>query len=85
MQISLYVQPGASKSEIVGIHNELLKIKIKAPPVDGKANQEVIRFFSEILGVPKGQIDLLKGEKSREKRILIRSLSLSKIKEILGF
>lgn len=83
VQISLYVQPGASKSEIVGEHNGKLKIKIKAPPVDGKANDEIIRFLSEILKVPKRQIEILRGDKSREKKVLVHSVSLAAVQSLI--
>jgi uncharacterized protein (TIGR00251 family) len=83
VQISLYVQPGASKSEIVGIHNGMLKIKIKSPPVDGKANEEVIRFLSEILTVPKKNVELIKGDKSREKKVFVHGLKLESAKSLL--
>jgi uncharacterized protein len=80
VEISLYIQPGASKSEITGVHNDQLKIKIKAPPVDGKANEAVVAFLSEILGIPKRQIELYKGEKSREKKVFVRGISIEDIR-----
>lgn len=71
MKLKIYVQPGARKTEIVGLHDGALKIKIKAPPVDGKGNEEVIRFLSELCGVAKNKIVLLHGEKSRHKTLEI--------------
>ncbi len=83
VEISLYIQPGASKTELTGEHNGLLKIKIKAPPVDGKANAEVIEFLSHQLGIPKRQIELLKGDKSRDKKIRVTGISLQQIRKLL--
>ena len=74
MIVSLYIQPNASKTEIVGEHNGALKIKVKAPPVDGKANEEVIRFLSKKLDIPKSKIQLVSGQTSRHKRFLIEGL-----------
>lgn len=79
VEISLYIQPGASKSEVIGEHNGLLKIKIKAPPVEGKANAEVIEFLSKTLNIPKRQIEFLKGEKSRDKKVLVIGLTILQI------
>lgn len=83
VQISLYIQPNASKTEIIGEHNGSLKIKIKAPPVEGKANDEVVAFLSKVLGISKRNIDILKGDKSREKKVLIRGVALPEIQKAL--
>ena len=76
--ISIYVQPGASSTGISGEHDGRIKIKIKAPPRDGEANLELIRFISEILGIAKRNVFLIQGESSRQKVILVE-LSNSEI------
>lgn len=81
--ISLFVQPNAPKSQIIGEYNQLLKIKIKSPPVEGKANDEIIRFFSEIFGIAKNKIEILSGDKSKQKRVLVKGLSVSQIQAAL--
>lgn len=70
----IHVQPGARNTEIVGLYGEppRLKIKLKAPPVEGKANQELIRFLSDLLGVAKNSIEILRGDKSSRKDLCIR-------------
>lgn len=66
------VQPRASSDEIVGPHGEQsLKVRITAPPVEGKANQHLIRFLAKAFGVPKGQVSLLRGDSGREKQLCI--------------
>ena len=65
--LSLYIQPGASRSEIAGEHGDRLKVKIKAPPRDGEANEALIEFFAEILGLGKSKVELVQGESSRQK------------------
>lgn len=65
--ISLYVQPKAQKTELVGVHNHLLKIKVAALPAENEANKEVIHFFSKFLGIPKSNLRIIVGEHSREK------------------
>lgn len=69
--LDIYVQPGAKISQIVGTHGERLKIKIKAPPIDNKANSEVVEFFARICTTAKSNVILLSGDKSRNKRIKI--------------
>ena len=68
----LYIQPGASKSVIRGIHGDRLKISVQSPPVDGAANEAVIEFLSKILKLPKSKIYLLSGETSRQKNLWIK-------------
>jgi hypothetical protein len=71
--LHILVQPKAGKDEIVGPHGDELKVRIKAPPVDGAANQGLIKFLSKIFKVPKSHITILSGEASRHKRLLIQA------------
>jgi hypothetical protein len=63
--------PRASKNEIQGIHGDALKIRLQAPPVDGKANEALIRFLSDTLDIPRSQISVASGETGRNKSVLI--------------
>lgn len=74
--LHLYVQPGASKTETAGLYGNALKIRVQAPPVDGKANKALRAFLSGILSVPLSRIQLLKGETGRKKTVLIHGLPL---------
>ncbi|MDR0378400.1 MAG: DUF167 domain-containing protein, partial [Candidatus Accumulibacter sp.] len=65
----LHVQPGARKTEVVGIHGDALKIRLSAPPVDGKANAALIEFVAGRLGVPKSAVRLVGGQTSRRKTL----------------
>jgi uncharacterized protein (TIGR00251 family) len=69
--IQLYIQPGAKSTEITGLHDGRLKIKISAPPRDGEANREIIHFLSKILGVKKSDVEILRGEKGRSKDVYV--------------
>lgn len=69
--LSLHIQPGAKKSELVGEHGERLKVKIKAPPQDGEANLCLIQFLADLLKVPKAKVHLISGESSRQKLVLV--------------
>lgn len=66
-----HLQPGAKRSEFVGVHGEALKVRIKAPPVDGKANAELIRFLAKVFVVSQRQVSIISGELNRHKRIKI--------------
>jgi uncharacterized protein (TIGR00251 family) len=65
VSLRLHVQPGAKKTEIAGLHGDALKIRLAAPPVDGKANACLIEFIARQLGVAKSAVELLSGETSR--------------------
>ena len=67
--LTLHIQPGAKKTEVAGRHGEALKIRLAAPPVDGKANDCLIAYLAERLGVPKSRVVLISGETSRRKRV----------------
>jgi len=67
LSLTLHAQPGARKSEIVGLHGDALKVRIAAPAVDNKANAALIEFLSETLGVSKSAISIRHGATSRRK------------------
>lgn len=71
--LTLHIQPGASSNEVVGPHGDALKVGLKAPPVDGKANALLCSWFAEICHVPKRQVSLLSGQTDRRKRLAIQS------------
>jgi hypothetical protein len=71
LSLKLHVQPGAKKSEIADIHGDRLKIRLKAPPVDGKANKELVDFLSKLFDVPKRNIEISSGLASRQKTVKI--------------
>ena len=73
----LHIQPGARKTEVAGIHGDALKIRLAAPPVDGKANAALLAFLAKVCGVPKSAVSLLSGETSRSKRVRIVGAEVS--------
>lgn len=80
--LNLYIQPKASRDQLVGVHGDELKIAITAPPVDGKANAHLIKYLSKAFKVPKGDIVILKGQLGRHKQVKILSPRL--IPEIIN-
>ena len=71
--LDCHLQPGAKRAEFAGQHGERLKIRISAPPVDGKANEALIRFLADAFDVSRQQVTLLSGQSSRQKRLLIQT------------
>jgi uncharacterized protein (TIGR00251 family) len=73
--LMLHVQPGAKRTEVAGIHGERedarLRIRLAAPPVDGKANAELLRFLALAFGVPQRAVALLRGDASRQKAVRV--------------
>lgn len=67
LTLTLHIQPGAKKTELAGLHGDALKIRLAAPPVDGKANEALLRFVAETLAVPKAAVCLKSGQTSRRK------------------
>ena len=69
--LRLHIQPGAKKTEVAGLHGEALKIRLAAPPVDGKANACLVEFLARQLGVAKSAVELISGDSSRAKRVRV--------------
>ncbi len=69
--LDLHVQPGAKKSEVVGLHGDALKLRIASPPVDGRANAALITFLAAALEVPKQSFAVVRGETSRRKTVRV--------------
>jgi len=67
------VQPRSSKNMIAGLHDEELKIKLTAPPVDNAANRMCLKFLAKSLGVSRSSLEITAGHTSRHKQILLRS------------
>lgn len=78
LTVSLKISPNASKNEIIKT-DDGVKIKITAPPVDGKANKSLIEFLSKTFKIPKSSIEILRGETSKEKTLLIKITDDDKI------
>lgn len=84
--LRLYIQPRASKNEIVGIHGETaLKIRLTSPPVEGAANSACIEFLANVLGIRKSQVEIMSGQKSRIKQIKLTGISLQEAEDLIKF
>jgi hypothetical protein len=75
ISFSIKVLPRSSRCEIAGIQDDTLKIKITAPPVEGLANEECIRFLSKQLSISKSRIRIVSGHQSRKKIVHVSGLT----------
>jgi uncharacterized protein (TIGR00251 family) len=71
VEVAVWAKPRASKSRVVGIRDGRLEVALAAPPVDGEANQELVRTLADYFGVPRRNVELTAGEGGRAKRVRI--------------
>jgi uncharacterized protein (TIGR00251 family) len=69
--VTVYVQPNAKRTELVGFYGDALKIRLSSPPIDGRANDALLNFVAKVFDVPRRQVELIRGGKSRYKKITI--------------
>ena len=81
--VSVKVQPNASRDRVVGEHGDQLKIAVTVAPEKGKANKSVIKVLSRLLGVKSSDIEILSGETSRDKKVLIRNISEEEFNRVI--
>jgi len=70
-----HVQPGAKHNRLMGLHDQRIKIQLKAPPIDGKANTMLIRYLAELFACPLAEITIRQGVSSRKKTIEIKGIN----------
>ena len=81
---SVQVQPRSSRSEVVGVSGEFLKVRVSAPPVEGVANEECLRILAKLLHVSRAAVSLVAGAKSRRKRVRIGGINRTKLMACLA-
>ena len=84
VRFTVHVQPRASRTEIAGVHGDALKVRLAAPPVDGAANEALVRFLSESLGVPRRAVKIIHGASSRTKRVEVEGIDPSHARRLAG-
>jgi uncharacterized protein (TIGR00251 family) len=81
--LRVHVQPGAGRSAFVGKHGDALKVRVAAPPVEGRANEALLALITHDLGVKADQVTLLSGESSRAKRVKITGIDPDDVRRLL--
>jgi uncharacterized protein len=83
--LSLRVSPGAKHTSLEGPYGDsAIKLKVAAPPVDGKANAEIVRYPAELLAVPRSGVAIVRGASSRDKTVLIRGQAREQTRKTLA-
>ena len=78
------VLPRSRRDEVVGLHGDALKIRLRAPPVGGKANRALQEFLAERLGVSRSAVEILSGHASRQKRVRVSGVSAAVVRALLS-
>ncbi len=76
LQLRVYLQPKASRDEIIGLHGDELKVAITAPPIDGKANAHLIKYIAKQCAVAKSKVTITKGQLNRHKTVSVSEPSI---------
>ncbi|MCU0620265.1 MAG: DUF167 domain-containing protein [Gemmatimonadales bacterium] len=79
MRLTIHVQPRASRTEVVGLHGDALKLRLAAPPVDGAANDALLQFVADTLGRPRRDVTLEGGAAGRRKLLRVEGLALPEV------
>ena len=80
VRFEVHAKPRAKKSRVLGPKGDALEVSLAAPPVDGAANEELVRTLADALGVPKRQVSLVRGEGSRQKLVEVTGLSVEEVR-----
>jgi uncharacterized protein (TIGR00251 family) len=81
--LRLHVHPGAGRTAVVGRHGDAVKVKVGAPPADGRANTAVLGLVAETLGIPVSQVELVGGASSRAKRVRVKGVEVDDLRRVL--
>lgn len=83
-RLTLHIQPRGSRNAVEGVHGDALKVRLTAPPVDGAANEALIRFLAGELGVSRSALTLVSGSTSRRKTVAVEGLGPEQVRARLG-
>ena len=82
--LKIHLQPRASRNGIDGVQGDTLKLRVTAPPVEGRANKALKKLLAELLGISPSQIAIITGQRSREKLVQVSGISRAEIERALG-
>lgn len=82
--LELWIQPRASRDEVTGLQDGAVKVRIAAPPVDGEANDALLRFLAKKLGIPRAALELVRGQTGRRKAVRVHGLTDAEARGRLG-
>lgn len=76
VRLQIQAQPGAKRTEVAGLYGDCIKVRLASPPVDGKANECLVRFLAQRLGVKRNQLTITRGLSSRRKTVLVEAVDI---------
>lgn len=82
--VKIHLQPRASQNGIDGVQGDALKLRVTAPPVEGRANKALQKLLAKRLGIPPSQITIITGQRSREKLVQVSGISRAELEKALG-
>jgi uncharacterized protein (TIGR00251 family) len=82
--LEVRVVPRASRTEIAGLHDGALRVRLAAPPVDNAANDELVKFLAKTFSVAKSDVEIVSGQTSRSKRVHITGIARSEVEAVLN-
>ncbi|MBT3182221.1 MAG: YggU family protein [Deltaproteobacteria bacterium] len=82
--LDCHITPRSSRRTIRGVRNGALAVSLQSPPVDGQANAELIKFISKLLGIPKSNVQIIKGQLSRHKSLIIHDVNIEDVIRLLS-
>jgi hypothetical protein len=82
VRLRVHVQPRASRTEVAGVHGPALKVRLHAPPVDGAANDELVRFLASALGIATRDVTIISGHSSRGKTVQLDGVSEARVQAL---
>lgn len=82
VRFSVHVQPRASRSEVTGVHNGALRVRLQAPPVDGAANAQLVELLAESLGVPRRAVRIVSGDTARLKVVDVEGVAAADVERL---
>jgi uncharacterized protein (TIGR00251 family) len=77
VRLAVQITPNAKKTEVIGVLDDALKLKLQAQPIEGKANEALIKFLAKALGVPRGAVTITHGQTNKKKLIVVASATLT--------
>ncbi|MCX7020925.1 MAG: DUF167 domain-containing protein [bacterium] len=81
--VPLHVQPRARRAGPAGLHDGALKLRLKSPPAEGRANAEAAGLLADLLGIPRNRVELVRGFRSRDKLAAVTGLSAEEVERLL--
>ena len=78
--LRIHLTPRSARDEVLSLEGDVLRVRVTAPPVEGRANEALLRLLSDALGVPKSSLDIVRGQRSREKLVAVEGLEASEVR-----